>query len=54
MCVCVCVCVCVCACTNFLRWPGFLCGCSALCSSICGIDLMREVEGGREVWVVGF
>ena len=40
--------LCVCVGTNFLRWSGFLCGCSALCCwSICGIDLMREVEGGR-------
>jgi len=30
----------------FLRRPGFLCGCSALCWSIWGIDRMREVKGG--------
>jgi len=39
------------ACANFLRRPGFLCGCSALCCSICGIDSMMEEEGGRG-WVM--
>ena len=38
--------MCVCVCANFLRRPGFLCGCSALCWSIWGIDRMMEVEGG--------
>jgi len=42
----------VCAHTNFLRWSGFICGCSASCWSICVIDLMRELEGGR--WGYGW
>ena len=37
----------MCAHANFLKQLGFLCGCSALCWSIWGIDHKREVEGGR-------